>query len=97
MTEVCQSQRAPRPLQRHVKSCLSLLEGWPQNIGFAATQLYQGGNVAQQMVMVCNSLLHMQVEVRLRVIHYSKQMLGTCAHASTAKVNGVNVPSILLT
>lgn len=29
----------------------------------------------------------MQVEVRLRVIQYCKQMLGACAQASTAKVD----------
>ena len=31
-------------------------------------------------------LSQMQIEVRLRVIHYSKKMLGSCSQASSAKV-----------
>ena len=41
--------------------------------------------------------MNMQVEVRLRVIQYSKQMLGTCAQASTAKVGTAIVPIVFLT
>lgn len=39
----------------------------------------------------------MQVEVRLRVIQYSKQMLGTCTQASTAKVDNAIASIMLLT
>ena len=47
------------------------------------------------MQLIAECLLHVQVEVRLRVIHYSKKMLGTCSQASTAKVRGEKIAPAL--
>lgn len=47
------------------------------------------------MQVIAEYLLHVQVEVRLRVIQYSKKMLGTCSQASTAKVRGEEIAPTL--
>ena len=47
------------------------------------------------MQVIAECLLQVQVEVRLRVIHYSKKMLGTCSQASTAKVRGEKIAPTL--